>query len=87
MTGLRVLESVSGQLRYAVRSMLRRPALSFVAVATLGTLTRFVLQIGTLDLVAFVAAPLLLVAAALLATLIPAHRVGRVDPMRVLRAD
>ena len=52
-----------------------------------GTLTRFVFQISTLDLVTFILAPLLLGSASLLATLIPAHRATQVDPIGVLRID
>jgi putative ABC transport system permease protein len=57
------------------------------AAALSGTLSRFVFQVSTLDLVTFTAAPLLLGLAALVATLIPAHRATRVDPIRVLRVD
>jgi ABC-type antimicrobial peptide transport system permease subunit len=57
------------------------------AAALSSVLTRFVFQISTLDLVTFTVAPVLLAAAVLLATFLPAHRAARVDPMRVLRAD
>ncbi|MGQ0642391.1 MAG: ABC transporter permease [Gemmatimonadaceae bacterium] len=56
--------------------------------AALGrVLQRFVLQSSALDVVTFVAAPILLLSAALLATYLPARRAMRVDPIRVLRAD
>ena len=58
-----------------------------VAAALSRVLTRFVFQISTLDLVAFLVAPLLLASSVLLATYLPARRATRVDPMRVLRAD
>lgn len=51
------------------------------------TLSRFVFQISTLDPVTFVGAPLLLVAATLLATYLPARRATRVDSMQVLRGE
>jgi len=57
------------------------------AVALSRALTRFVFGISTLDLVTFVAAPAVLVVAALLATLVPAHRAARADPMRALRSE
>ena len=58
-----------------------------VAVALGMVLGRFVFQISALDVVTFVAAPILLVSATLLATYVPARRATRVDPIRVLRAD
>lgn len=57
------------------------------AVALSQVLTRFVFQISTLDVLAFVVAPLLLASSVLVATYLPARRATRVDPMRVLRAD
>ncbi len=50
-------------------------------------LSRFVFGISALDAVTFVVAPVLLAAAVLIATLIPAHRATRVDPMQVLRIE
>jgi putative ABC transport system permease protein len=59
-----------------------------VAAAALSRLlTRFVFQVGTIDVVAFTVAPVLLGSAALLATFLPAQRAARVDPMRVLRSQ
>jgi hypothetical protein len=43
--------------------------------------------VGAHDAVAFLAAPLVLVATALVAAWIPVRRAGRVDPMEVLRAE
>jgi putative ABC transport system permease protein len=57
------------------------------AVGSSRLLARFVFQISPLDVVTFTIAPILLASAALLATLIPAQRAARVDPMRTLRAD
>ncbi len=58
-----------------------------VAVALSRVLTRLVFQISTLDLAAFLVAPLLLAVSVFLATYLPARRATRVDPMHVLRAD
>jgi ABC-type lipoprotein release transport system permease subunit len=60
---------------------------AILAVASSQMLARFVFQISPLDVVTFTIAPILLASAALLATLIPAQRAARVDPMRTLRAD
>jgi len=57
------------------------------AAAVSGVLTRFVFQMVTIDYVAFVAAPIVLGGAAMLATWIPAHRAAQIDPMRALRVD
>jgi ABC-type lipoprotein release transport system permease subunit len=43
--------------------------------------------VGVLDLTAWVSAPALLIAVALLAALSPAVRAARVDPARTLQAD
>lgn len=56
-----------------------------LAVALGRLLARFAFQISALDLVTFVAAPLLLISATLLAMYVPARRATRVDPVRVLR--
>jgi putative ABC transport system permease protein len=59
-----------------------------VATAALGkTLTRFVSHVSTLDVPTFVVAPAVLALAALVATLIPAHRATQTDPIRALRSD
>jgi putative ABC transport system permease protein len=58
-----------------------------VTAALSRTLTRFVFQISTLDLITFIAAAALLACAALIATFIPAQRAARADPMRALRAE
>ena len=57
------------------------------SVALSRALSRFVFQIGVLDPVTFIGAPLLLASAVLVATLIPAHRATRVDPIQVLRVE
>ena len=58
-----------------------------ILVALRGTMNRFIDGTSSLDVVTFVAAPLILSSALLFATLIPARRASRADPMRVLRSD
>jgi putative ABC transport system permease protein len=60
---------------------------ALLAVGSARALAGFVDQVGTLDWVTFVAAPILMASAVLLATYFPARRATRVDPARVLRAD
>jgi putative ABC transport system permease protein len=58
-----------------------------LAVATGKILSGILYQIGALDPVAFTTAPILLAAAALIATWLPARRATRVNPMRALRTE
>ena len=57
------------------------------AAASSRILESFLYGIATDDLVTFVAAPLALVAAALLAGYVPARRATRIPPMEVLRSE
>jgi putative ABC transport system permease protein len=71
-----------------VRIALVGIAIGAVAAAALSRLlTRFLFQVGALDIVTFTAAPALLGTATLLATFLPARRATRVDPMHVIRAQ
>ncbi len=75
-------------LREGLRLALTGIVIGGIAAAALSRLlTRFVFQVSTLDTVTFVAVPLLLTSAALLAALVPANRATRVDPIRALRAE
>ena len=92
--GIRMaLGATAGDVRRLVLNEGGRLALVGIVIggiAALGSsrlLARFVFQISPLDVVTFTVAPILLASAALLATLIPAQRAARVDPMRTLRAD
>jgi predicted permease len=58
-----------------------------LAVATGKILSGILYEVGPLDPIAFTAAPLLLAAAALGATWLPARRATRVNPMRALRTE
>jgi predicted permease len=58
-----------------------------LAAATGRILSGMLYQVGALDPIAFSAAPLLLGAATLIATWLPARRATRISPMTALRAD
>jgi ABC-type antimicrobial peptide transport system permease subunit len=58
-----------------------------LAVGTGKVVSGLLYQVGALDPIAFTIAPVLLAAAALLATWLPARRAARVDPMVALRTE
>ena len=58
-----------------------------LAAATGKILSGMLYEVGALDPIAFTTAPLLLAAAALVATWLPARRATRVNPMRALRTE
>jgi ABC-type antimicrobial peptide transport system permease subunit len=58
-----------------------------LAAATGKILSGILYEVGALDPVAFTAAPILLAAAALVATWLPARRATRINPMVALRAE
>ena len=58
-----------------------------LAAATGKLLSGLLYEVGAFDPLAFTAAPILLGAAALLATWLPARRATRIDPMVALRAQ
>jgi predicted permease len=58
-----------------------------LAVATGKILSGILYQVGALDPIAFTVAPILLAAAALIATWLPARRATRVNPMAALRTE
>jgi predicted permease len=58
-----------------------------LAAGTGKVLSGMLYEVGALDPVAFTTAPLLLAAAALIATWLPARRATRINPMRALRTE
>ena len=58
-----------------------------LAVATGRLLSGMLYQVGALDPIAFLSAPLLLGAATLIATWLPARRATRISPMAALRTE
>jgi putative ABC transport system permease protein len=86
------LGATAGDIRLLVLSEGVRLALIGVllgaatVVASSRALSRFVFGISTLDAPTFLAVPIILASAMLLATLIPAHRAAKADPMRSLRS-
>jgi predicted permease len=58
-----------------------------LAVATAKILSGILYQVGALDPIAFTVAPLLLAAAALIATWLPARRATHIDPIQALRTE
>ncbi len=58
-----------------------------LAIGTGKVVSGLLYQVGALDPIAFTIAPVLLTAAALLATWLPARRAARVDPMVALRTE
>ena len=58
-----------------------------LAMATAKILSGILYQVGALDPIAFTFAPLLLAAAALIATWLPARRATHVDPIQALRTE
>ncbi|MGI8438163.1 MAG: ABC transporter permease [Chthoniobacterales bacterium] len=75
-------------LRETAVMLLSGLALGLILAVLIGKVGSGLLyQVGALDPIAFIAAPLLLALAALLATWIPARRAARVDPMVALRAE
>ncbi len=58
-----------------------------LAMATGKVLSGILYEVGALDPIAFTSAPLLLAAAALIATWLPARRATRVNPIHALRTE
>jgi predicted permease len=80
-----VLTQVMGE---SVRPVLVGIALGLAAgLAGAGAVSRFVFDVGARDPLTFVAAPLVLLAVAAVATYLPARRASRIAPMEALRYD
>jgi putative ABC transport system permease protein len=58
-----------------------------LSMATAKALSGILYEVGALDPIAFTAAPLILAAAALIATWLPARRATRVNPIQALRTE
>src|SRR5207248_9394130 len=58
-----------------------------LAVATGKLVSTMLYQVGALDPIAFILAPLILAAAAIVATWLPARRATRISPMAALRTE
>jgi putative ABC transport system permease protein len=58
-----------------------------LAMATARILSEILYEVGALDPIAFTAAPLVLAAAAVVATWLPARRATRVNPLQALRTE
>ena len=58
-----------------------------LAVATGKLVSAMLYQVGALDPIAFILAPLILAAAAIVATWLPARRATRISPMAALRTE
>ena len=58
-----------------------------LALALANTIASMLYRVSPYDPLSFIAVPLALTAVAVLASLLPARRASRVDPMQALRAD
>jgi len=70
-------------LQYAARLLRKTPAFTFVAIATLAQLY----GVGAFDASTYLAIAALLTGTSVAATLVPARRAARLDPIVALRAD
>jgi len=88
--------AVGGRPAAMVRLLMREGVVLVVTGAVMGIVLGFLASRGlqsllygvpSLDPIAFIGAPLLLVSIGALAAFLPAHRASRVDPARTLRAE
>jgi ABC-type antimicrobial peptide transport system permease subunit len=87
------------EIRYAIRQVMRTPAISaaaivalallglVVAAATASLIAHFIFGLDARDPATFAATAVTLVAAGGLASYLPARRAARVDPLTAIRCD
>ena len=87
------METLLQDLRFAVRSLRRTPAFPLAAIATLAlgiggtTASSRIYEVSASDPTILGAATVVVVIVAIVATIIPAWRISRIAPSRVLRAE
>lgn len=82
------METVLQDFRFAIRALLKSPGFTIVAALGLSRgLSGFLVGVRASDPITYGAAGLFFAAIALAASIVPAWRALRVEPMRVLRQE
>jgi hypothetical protein len=97
-----VLDAVARDVRFGLRMLRRTPGFTIVTLLTLGiglgiglvaavALSRFMKSllfgVSEMDPVTYIAVPIVLTTAAVVASYLPARRATQVDPIETLRAE